>query len=108
MGRIETVRAATDEELETQRIYTNITKLKADSRSLLLTAQAGPENQTDSRQARLVMEVSPEGEDNGRRDTEPSMASVSANTPGTQSDHSENSGAEKSAAKAKDRKPARK
>ena len=43
MGRVETVRAAADEELETQRILTNIAKLKADSAALLFqTSQQQP------------------------------------------------------------------
>ena len=35
MGRIETMRSATDEELETQRIFSNVTKLKAMAASRL-------------------------------------------------------------------------
>lgn len=48
MGRVENIRAATDEELEAQRIFTNVAKLKAASTSLLSETGIGLEDGADS------------------------------------------------------------
>ena len=49
LSRIEAVRAATDEELETQRIYANVAKIRAQSMSLV-----DPELQANGEREELV------------------------------------------------------
>ena len=84
LARVETIRAATDEELETQRIFSNITKLKATSLSPLgqsihdvadsaVSAEGEPINETNAE------DTEPIGHADSSREATPTSGEVPTN-----------------------------
>ena len=67
MSRIENVRAATDEELETQRIFSGVAKIKATSASLLFEGSPERNNGADPGESEAVLGEAGEGSNGAHR-----------------------------------------
>ena len=105
LGRIDMIRGATDEELETQRIFSNIAKARADSSSLLLEPQYESGESSNGRQSEPANE--PMAQDDEARDKHqipqqvaPALAQASPDSkpdtpeaPGTESSDQSSAGA---------------
>ena len=93
MGRVETIRAATDEEHETQRIFSNIAKLKATSPSLLELSgyqedgaaadhHGLPPGDAPSQETEAAEQASPAQDDPSSQPAEPMMKEAPAEEQG--------------------------